>query len=192
MWSVEIEDIISEYALEAEIMYYIFNKSVTIYHKRINYFMIPTIIISSITGALLFDDRIKSNLAVSYVLASMNILVAIMTTLLKFLNYQELENQSKILSIKYLELYESMKLELSKHPSKRIDSDEYLNNIISKRQELYTNYQFIQDKIKNEFKSRHKELNLPVKLNHISKIKIYGRDINSITSHTPSQRSYEV
>lgn len=192
MWSQETEDLLADYCLEAEIFYYIYNKCVSTYHDRINYFMIPCIIISSITGALLFDDRIKSNVAISYVLASMNIFVAIITTLLKFLNYQDLENQSKILSIKYLELYEDMKLQLSKQPEQRPNFVEYLEQITKKRQELYTNYSFIQDKVKQQFKKRHKELNLPVKLNHIMPVKIYGRDVISINSKTPSQSSVEV
>jgi len=188
-WSSEIEDIIADYALESQIFFYIYNQCVSTYHRRINYYMIPSIIISSITGALLFDKRIAEQLIISYILASCNIFVAILSTLLKFFNYQDLETQSKILSIKYLELYEDMKFELSKHPNNRIDANEYLNMITKKRQELYNNYSVIQDEIRKKFKSRHRDLQLPVKLSHISKIKIYGREIESIDSKTPSDNT---
>jgi len=175
-WTIEVEDILAEYALESEILYFIFNKSVSIYHKRVNMFMIPSIIISSITGALLFDERIKSNISISYVLASMNILVAIMQTLLKFLNYNQYETDAKILSIKYLDIYELIKLELQKNPNDRMNSKDFLNNINKKREELNNNYVNIHDAIRKQFKKSHKNLVIPIKLNHISEIKIYGRE----------------
>ena len=54
MWDKEIEDILLDYGLEAEILYYVYNKSFITYQKKINYFVIPTIIINSITCRCLY------------------------------------------------------------------------------------------------------------------------------------------
>jgi hypothetical protein len=192
MWEIEIEDILLDYGLEAEILYYVYNKSFITYQKKINYFVIPTIIINSITGALLFDQRVKDILIISYILASFNIITAIMTTLLKFFNYIDLLSQCKILSLSYLSLFEDIKLTLMKRPEHRPNDLEYLENIKKRREDLYNNFSIIQDSIRKDFKSRHKDIILPLKLNHISKIQIYGRNIESIYSKTPSSHSIEV
>lgn len=186
MWNEEIEDILLDYGLEAQMLYYVYNKSVMVYKKMINYFTIPSIIISSITGALLFDDKIKDITISSYILASMNILIAVLQTLLKFFNYSELENQCVILSIEYLKLYEDIRFQLLLESSKRENADEFLEKIKIQREKLYSKFSIIQDKVRTDFKKRHKNLNLPVKLNHINSIKIYGRNTEIIESKTPS------
>jgi hypothetical protein len=186
MWETEIENILYDYGIEAEILYYIYNKCYIDYQKKINWFVIPTIVISSITGALLFDERVKDIVVVSYVLASLNIITAIMTTLLKFFNYIDLLGQCKLLSVSYLALFEDIKLVLMKRPEHRPTDIEYLVSVQKKREDLYNNFTIIQDKIKNEFKKRHKDVEIPLKLNHISKIKIYGRNMVDLESKTPS------
>lgn len=190
-WTTEIEDILLDYALEAETLYYVYNKSVLIYKKFINWYQIPSIIISSITGALLFDKEISTYESASYVLASMNIIIAILQTLLKFFNYTELESQCMTLSIEYLKIYEEIRLQLQLEQHKRHNAGEFLDKITKQREHLYSQFSIIQDKIRSEFKKRHKNLDLPLKLNHINEIKIYGREshIKNIESKTPSMTS---
>lgn len=189
-WTIEIEDILLDYALEAEMLYYVYNKSVIIYKRMINWFQIPSIIISSITGALLFDERIKDIQSASYILASMNIVIAILQTLLKFYNYTELQSQCMNLSIEYLKIYEEIRLKLQLEPHKRQNAREFLDKITKQRERLYSEFSYIQDKVRSEFKRRHKNIELPLKLNHINQIKIYGREQSkNIESKTPSTTS---
>lgn len=186
-WTHEIEDILAEYGLEAEIMYYIYSDCIKIYHSRVNYVQMPSIVITTLVGALSFNDALKLIPGVNVTLASLNILVAVLQTSLKFLNYVELEQQSIALAIKYKEIYEDIRRELQHNPINRTNSSEFLLNITKRREEIYKNFTIISDIVKDKFKKRHKELNkLPIDMQHIKKIKIFGRsDMSSIESTTP-------
>ena len=192
-YTFEIEDILNMYALEAETLYVIHNKSFIKYHYRGYYFVIPVIIITSIGGVLSFNASIQNSEAGQYTIGALNILASIITTIYKFLDYANYESQHRLLSAEYLRLFEEIRSVLLKHPKDRPDAIHYLQKIEIKRQELYDNFSIISDDVKRAFKQKHKDFKtLPLKLNHISTIKIYGRDTPSpIESKTPSCHSVE-
>jgi len=186
-YSVEIEDVLKSYATEAEILYVIHNKNYLHYQKRGYYFTVPVIIMSTISGVLSFNQSIQSTIPGQYAIGGVNILCGIITTVYKFLNYSNYENQHKILAIEYLHMFEDLKSVLSRHPSQRPDALRYVEKIEAKRQDLYDNFSIIEDNIRRSFKHKHKTLRLPLKLDHISKINIYGRDVEEdVASKTPS------
>lgn len=175
-YSIEIEDVLKAYATEAEILYVIHNKNYLHYQKRGHYYTIPVIILSTITGVLSFNQSIQSTTVGQYTIGGINILCGIITTVYKFLNYSNFENQHKLLAIEYLHLFEDIKGVLTKHPGQRPDAIGYLAKIEAKRQELFDNFSIIHDTIRNDFKKKYKNLSLPLKLNRISNIQIYGRE----------------
>ena len=200
-YSVEIEDVLKSYALEAEMLYVVHNKSYLHFQRHGYYYTVPVIIMSTISGVLSFNQSIQSTEAGQYAIGGVNILCGIITTIYKFLNYANYENQHKLLAIEYLHLYEDIRSVLSKHTSLRPDAVIYLEKVESKRQELFENFSIIQDKIRREFKNKHKNLDLPLKLNHISSISIYGREdvqalqevvVNDDTKSKKTERETEI
>lgn len=175
-YSIEIEDVLKSYASEAEILYVVHNKNYLHYQRRGYYFTIPVIVMSTISGVLSFNQSIQSTDAGQYAIGGVNILCGIITTIYKFLNFSDYENQHRLLALEYLHLFEDLKSILSKHPRLRPDAIKYMEKIEEKRQELYDNFSIIEDNIRHEFKQKHKSMKLPLKLNHISSIKIFGRD----------------
>lgn len=185
-YSLEIEDVLKAYATEAEILYVIHNKNYLHYQKRGHYYTIPVIVLSTITGVLSFNQSVQETAPGQYVIGGVNILCGIITTVYKFLNYSNFENQHKLLAIEYLHLFEDIKGVLSKHPTYRPDALVYLNKIETKRQELFDNFSIIHDNIRAEFKRKHKTLTLPLKLNNISSVSIYGRENTDVIVETES------
>ena len=186
-YSPAVEDVLKAYGTEAEILYVIHNKNYLHYQKRGHLYTIPVIVLSTITGVLSFNQSIQATSAGQYTIGGLNILCGIITTVYKFLNYSNFENQHRLLAIEYLHLFEDIRSVLSKHPKQRPDALKYLEKVESKRQDLFDNFSIIHDSIRREFKSKHKTLSLPLKLDHISTIHIYGREKDEdVASKTPS------
>lgn len=188
-YTVEIEDVLKDYALEAESLYVIHNKCFLRYHYKGYYYVLPVIVLTTISGVLSFNHTVQSNIIGQYMIGGINIFSGILTTIYKWFNYANYENQHKLLSIEYLHLYEEIKSVLSRNPANRPDALKYIDKIETKRQELFDNFSIINDKIRHEFKHKHKNLELPLKLNHIKNISIYGRDKASIIESEDSNNS---
>lgn len=174
-YTKETEDILASYALESECLYIVHEKNYIFYRKRGYYFTIPVIILTTMTGVLSFDKSIQSTSIGSYGIGTLNILCGITSTVYKFLDYSKLENQHRILAIEYLHLFEEIKGVLQKEPLNRPDGLLFIASVEKKRQELLDNFPIINEKIRKEFKKSHKTIDLPLRLNNIPKIHIYGR-----------------
>lgn len=185
-YTVDIEDILHSYAIEAECLYVVHNKNYLLYRKRGNFFTIPVIIFSTVTGLLSFNQPIQNTTEGQYIIGSLNILTGIISTIYKFLDYSNFENQHKLLAIEYLHLFEEIRSTLQKDPKNRPKALMFLGIIEKKRQGLLENFPIINDHIKNNFKRSHKKLSLPLRLNHISKIHIFGRRTNDAVSDVNS------
>lgn len=131
-YSVEIEDVLKSYATEAEILYIVHNKNYLHYQRRGYYYTIPVIVMSTVSGVLSFNQSIQSTEAGQYAIGGVNILCGIITTIYKFLNYANYENQHKLLALEYLHMFEDIKSTLSKHPSQRHDAIKFIEKIESK------------------------------------------------------------
>jgi len=151
-YTIEIEDVLQSYGKEAEILYVIHNKNYLHYQKRGHYYTIPVIILSTITGVLSFNQSIQSTTAGQYAIGGINILCGIITTVYKFLNYSNYENQHRLLAI------EDLRGVLSRHPGQRPDAHKYVEKIENKRQELFENFSIINDNIRVDFKKKHRNL----------------------------------
>lgn len=190
-YTLEIEDILEAYAIEAECLYVIHNKNYLLYRKRGYYYTIPVIVISTITGVLSFNQSIQATIIGQYSIGSLNIICGIASTVYKFLNYSNFENQHKILAVEYLHLFEDIRGVLQKKSSDRQEALGYLTSVEKKRQELLENFSIINDDIRKSFKHKHKGITLPLKLNHISNVHIYGREPKHAKVEIESQTSSE-
>lgn len=183
-----IEDVIKLYALEAETLYVIHNNNFLLYRRRGYHFTIPVIIMSTISGVMAFNQSISDSTIGQYSIGGVNIFVGIITTIYKFLDYSSYEHQHKILSVEYMHLFEDLRSVLSKHPKNRPNAITYVEKIEIKRQELYDNFIIISDDVRKAFKNKYKHTikDLPLKLNHIIDIKIYGRTTDTQLQETDS------
>lgn len=175
-YTIDIEDVLKAYALEAQILYIIHNKSFLLYRRKGHYFTIPVIIMSTVSGVMSFNASVTDTTIGQYTIGGINITAGIITTIYKFLDYSSYENQHKILSVEYLHLFEDIRAVLSKNPKDRPNAIAYIERVESKRQELFDNFSIITDDVRKEFKAKYNNMkDLPLKLNHLAPIKIYGR-----------------
>jgi hypothetical protein len=178
----QVEDVLKYYAEEAEMLYMLHNRNFLFYRKRGHYYTIPVIILSTISGVLSFNNGIQGTAEGQYTIGAINILCGIVTTIYKFLNYSNFENQHRLLAVEYLHLYEDIRCVLCKAPERRPNAIEYVERIESKRQELYDNFSIIQDRVRVEFKHKFRSLGkLPVKLEAFTRVDIYGREVGETT-----------
>jgi hypothetical protein len=173
----QVENVLKYYAEEAEMLYMLHNRNFLFYHKRGHYYTIPVIVLSTVSGVLSFNSGIQGTPEGQYTIGSINILCGIITTIYKFLNYANFENQHRLLAIEYLHLYEDIKSVLSKAPERRPNAIEYVERIENKRQELYDNFSIIQDRVRVEYKHKFQSLGrLPIKFEAFTRVDIFGRE----------------
>lgn len=186
LWTTEKEDVLKAYAEESECMYVTYTKEYLKYRKYGHGFTIPSIIISTVTGLLAFDSNFNSSSSGPIVIGSLNILVAIVGTVYKVLEYAELEAKFKFLAAEHLKLHSEIQAALLKAPKDRDNAAEFLRKIENRRMQLIDNPPVVSDSVKQRFKRKYKNIDIPLMLNKISKIKIYGREteseVNSIKS----------
>ena len=176
-WSDEKEDLLKLYAEESECMYITYTKEYKSY-KMFGYgFTIPSIIISTITGLLSFDSNFNNSSDGPFIIGSLNILVAVLSTIYKVLKYAELEAQFRFLSIEHLKLYSEIQSTLAKAPLERDNAVEYVRKIEARRLQMLDDAPVITKKTENMFLQKYRDQNIqiPLLLNKINKIRIYGR-----------------
>jgi hypothetical protein len=181
LWTEEKEDTLKAYAEESECMYVAYTKEHLKYRNYGHYFTIPSIVISTVTGLLAFDSNFSSSTSGPIVIGSLNIFVAIIGTVYKVLEYAELEAKFKFLAAEHLKLHSEIQAALLKAPKDRDNALEFVRKVENRRMQLIDNPPAVSDSVKNRFKQKYKNshLDIPLLLNKINKIKIYGREVES-------------
>jgi hypothetical protein len=154
-------------------------------------FTIPGIIISTVTGLLSFDKDFNSSQNGPVITGSLNILTAILGTIYKVLKYGDYEGQFKFLCGEHLKLYEEIQATLLKSPLDRDNAHEFMRKIESRRIQLLDDAPVISKETMKGFKKKYKNsVRMPLLLNKINAIKIFGRDqVDSIISETSSVKT---
>lgn len=175
-WTIDNEDLLKQLAEECEILYLAFSECYIRYHKNSLWFVVPTVIISSVIGGLGFSDSFTSDSTNKYILGGFNIFLACLNSLYKILSIQDLETQAFYISKMWLLLYENIRIELAKAPTERREYKEFIKEVEDSRMQLLEKNAILPRDIKQKYKKKYKDkMELPIGLNHLASIKIYGR-----------------
>mgnify|MGYP001104513584 CR=1 FL=1 len=116
LWHPQQEKILKSWGEAAACYRYMNNQAFLMYKKSSMRYTLPIIIISTVTGTANFAQSTFPIAARSYVplaIGSMNIITAIMTTIMQFLKINELMEGHRAASIQYGKLSRTIRLELS-------------------------------------------------------------------------------
>ena len=122
-WQPHHESILIDWADKANCYKWLHFKSQNKYNKKRNWFTIPVIIMSTITGTGNFAlERISKEYqgTVTIIIGSINIIAGIITTISQFLKLNELAEGHRISSLSWDKFYRNIKSELYKSPNERI------------------------------------------------------------------------
>jgi hypothetical protein len=129
-WKEEEELLLKEWADKAQCYELLHHKSHIVYKRRHTWFVIPVIVISTVTGTANFaQDKISNesdkNIFVM-VVGGFNIFAAIITTISQFLKISEMNEGHRVASYSWGKYYRHIRTELSKHPLDRINATDML------------------------------------------------------------------
>lgn len=176
-WTLQVEDTCSEIALEAQILYICYNEAYRKYKYYSLYFIIPTIILSSVVGGLSFNEKFSSDDTNKVVLASINIFIAILNALFKILNIDTNQTENYYISKMFYLLYEKIRIELQKEPQQRSDANAFIREITEIKNALFERNVNIDKEIVRKYKQKYRsKIELPLLLKHLAPLKIFGRD----------------
>lgn len=123
-WHPYHEAIFIEWADKASCYKYLHSMSYIKYSRKSNWYTIPVIIMSTLTGTANFAmDRIPEQYvdAFSIGVGSINILAGIITTIAQFLKLNELLENHRVSYISWDKFYRNIRTELVKSPDERTD-----------------------------------------------------------------------
>ena len=123
-WHPYHESIFIEWADKASCYKYLHSMSYIKYSRKSNWYTIPVIIMSTLTGTANFAmDRIPEQYvdAFSIGVGSINILAGIITTIAQFLKLNELVENHRVSYICWDKFYRNIRTELVKSPDERTD-----------------------------------------------------------------------
>ena len=122
-WKEEEENLLRDWADKAQCYELLHAKSHAVYKTRHTWFVIPVIIISTITGTANFaQDKItneKDKNIFVMVVGGLNIFAAIVTTVSQFLKISEMNEGHRVASYSWGKYYRNIRTELAKHPLDR-------------------------------------------------------------------------
>ena len=181
-WTTDNEDLLAQIGTECEILYLAFSEYYIRYRNHSLMFIIPTVIVSSVIGGLGFSDSFTADSTNKYILGGFNIFLACLNSLYKILSIQDLETQAFYISKMWLLLYENIRIELAKAPLERREYKEFLTEIADSRIKLLERNAILPKDIKQKYKKKYKDrIELPIGLNHLASIRIFGRYNEPIT-----------
>ena len=128
-WKEEEELLLKDWADKAQCYELLHSKSHAVYKKKHTYFVIPVIIISTITGTANFaQDKVAEDYRNIFVMVTggLNIMAAIITTIAQFLKISELNESHRVASYSWGKFFRNIKTELAKHPQDRMNPTDML------------------------------------------------------------------
>ena len=156
-WKEEEENILRELADKAQCYELMHSKSHDIYAYKNTLFVIPVIIISTLTGTANFaQDRVPEKYQNIFVMVvgSFNILAAIITTIAQYLKIAELNESYRVGTLQWGKFYRNIKMELIKHPLDRMAPSSMLSMCKEEFDRLLEIYPNIPKKVIEEFKNK--------------------------------------
>lgn len=155
-WTQEHETILIEWADKAMCFRWLHSKEHHVYARRLMWFTIPVIVMSTVTGTANFaQERLPIHLR-SYAamgIGAVNIFAGILTTIQQFLKVSELNESHRVASIAWDKFYRNTKVELAKTPSERIPVMQLLKSSKEEYDRLMETSPIISDVIVEKFKT---------------------------------------
>jgi hypothetical protein len=154
-WKEEEERILRDWADKAQCYELMHSKSHEVYNYRNTLFVIPVIIISTITGTANFaQDRVPEAQQPIFVMVvgAFNIIAAIISTIAQYLKISELNESHRVGTLQWGKFYRNIRTELAKHPLDRVPPANMLSMCKEEFDRLLEIYPDIPQKIVNEFK----------------------------------------
>ena len=156
-WSQEHEEILIEWADKSMCYRWLHSKSNALYSYLNALYTIPVIIISTLTGTANFaQQRVPEEYQAFFMMTvgGFNLLGGIVTTIQQFLKITQLNEAHRVSSIAWDKFYRNIKIELSKHPSERIEVKQMIKMCKEEFDRLMETSPNIPEKIINEFKNK--------------------------------------
>jgi hypothetical protein len=156
-WKEEEEQILREWADKAQCYELMHSKAHEIYNYRNTLFVIPVIIISTITGTANFaQDRVPADKQAIFVMVvgAFNILAAIISTVAQYLKISELNESYRVGTLQWGKFYRNIKTELLKHPLDRVPPGNMLSMCKEEFDRLLEIYPNIPKKVVNDFNNK--------------------------------------
>ncbi len=156
-WKEEEEQILRDWADKAQCYELMHSKSHEIYNYRNTLFVIPVIIISTITGTANFaQDRVPADKQAAFVMTvgAFNILAAIISTIAQYLKISELNESYRVGTLQWGKFYRNIKTELAKHPLDRVPPTNMLSMCKEEFDRLLEIYPDIPQKVIREFNTK--------------------------------------
>jgi hypothetical protein len=156
-WKEEEEKILRDWADKAQCYELMHSKSHEIYNYRNTLFVIPVIIISTITGTANFaQDRVPADKQAAFVMTvgAFNILAAIISTIAQYLKISELNESYRVGTLQWGKFYRNIKTELAKHPLDRVPPTNMLSMCKEEFDRLLEIYPDIPQKVISIFNSK--------------------------------------
>jgi hypothetical protein len=156
-WKKEEEEILREWSDKGQCYELMHARCHEIYRRRNTWFVIPVIIISTLTGTANFaQDKIDAAHRDIFVMTvgGLNILAAIVTTISQYLKVSELNESYRAGSLSWGKFYRNIKTELAKHPLDRMAPSSMLKHYKEEYDRLIEIYPPIVPKVIMEFNSK--------------------------------------
>lgn len=177
-WTREHETILIEWADKAMCFRWLHSKEHHVYARRLMWFTIPVIVMSTLTGTANFaQERLPINLR-SYAamsIGAVNIFAGILTTIQQFLKVSELNEAHRVASIAWDKFYRNTKIELAKTPSERVPVMQLLKSSKEEYDRLMETCPTISDVIIDKFKATFS--GGPIHVNDTEKLTVKQRAI---------------
>lgn len=158
-WKEEEELILKDWADKAQCYEILHSKSHEVYNRKNTLFVIPVIIISTLTGTANFaQDRVPTKYQNIFVMivGSFNILAAIITTISQYLKIAELNESYRVGTLSWGKFYRNIKTELLKHPLDRMPAKTMLKICKEEFERLLEVYPDIPKNIIQQFNTQFK------------------------------------
>ncbi len=156
-WKEEEERILKEWADKGQCYELMHARCHEIYRRKNTWFVIPVIIISTLTGTANFaQDKIAADKRDIFVMTigGFNIVAAIVTTISQYLKISELNESYRAGSLSWGKFYRNIKTELAKHPLDRMVPSNMLKHYKEEYDRLIEIYPPIPPNIVAEFNSK--------------------------------------
>ena len=160
-WKEEEEKILRDWTDKAQCYELMHSKSHEIYNYRNTLFVIPVIIISTITGTANFaQDRVPADKQAAFVMTvgAFNILAAIISTIAQYLKISELNESYRVGTLQWGKFYRNIKTELAKHPLDRVPPTNMLSMCKEEFDRLLEIYPDIPQKVIREFNTKFDDI----------------------------------
>jgi hypothetical protein len=180
-WSVEIEELLSEWGEVAICFAYLHNFSQRKYKSKYHRLQIPIIVLSTLTGTANFatDSYVPTDYKQGFSagVGSLNIFCGILGTLLSFLRYSEIYEGHRISALAWSKLSRTIEIELSLQDIKRKPCRDFLKICRSEYDNLLESSPSIDLDIitmfNKKFNDKYPDISKPVICNGLRAIKPY-------------------